>query len=150
MAGLSDRERILLIKALDGELSGEEQRAFTRLLETNQSLQDEWQALKNDKEVTMTMKFKEPSGETWDRYWAGVYARMERGLAWLLISIGGALVLGVALYQAFLEFMNDTATPFYLKIALGVLALGCAILVVSVVREKWSLWKTDKYKGVIR
>jgi hypothetical protein len=86
----------------------------------------------------------------WARYWVGVYARLERGIAWVLISVGGAILLAVAGYQALLALLEDTAMPLLGKLGLVVLVLGAAILLVSVVREKWFLRKTDKYKEVVR
>ncbi|MBM4160696.1 MAG: hypothetical protein FJ217_06325 [Ignavibacteria bacterium] len=150
MTELNEREVTLLMKALDGALTDAERVEFEQLLSASSTLRDEWQSLKRVKEVTMTMKFKRPAEETWDHYWAGVYARIERGLAWLLISIGAAIFLAVGIYQMVLSLLEDVATPLYLKIGVGAVALGFAILVVSVLREKWNTWKTDKYKEVKR
>jgi anti-sigma factor RsiW len=141
---------MLIEKALEGMLSDEERRQFEELLEQRPEVRKEFESLKGVKEVTMELKLRKPPEETWDRYWGGVYARMERGIGWMLISIGAAVVLAFAGYHAVAAFFEDTSTPFLLKLALAALAFGGAILLVSVAREKLIMRKTDKYKEVIR
>jgi ferric-dicitrate binding protein FerR (iron transport regulator) len=150
MNELNEQQQLLLVKALDGELSTEERRAFDDELATNDEFRREWSHAQALKEVTSTMKFKQPSEETWDRYWAGVYARLERGLAWMLISVGAAVLLAYAGYHAVEAFLADTETPFVLKLATGAVAFGFAVLVVSVIRERWFVRKSDKYREVVR
>lgn len=147
---LNDRESMLVGKALEGALDAAEKREFEKLLGQRPELVEELKSLKAVQEVTMTMNFKKPPEETWDRYWGGVYARLERGIAWALISLGAAVVIAFAAYHAVLGFLEDTSSPLLLKIALAALALGGAILLVSVIREKFILRKTDKYREVIR
>ena len=147
---LNERESMLLGKALEGQLEKSEEQEVRELLQRRPELASEFHSLKAIQEVTMGMQFTKPPEETWDRYWAGVYARMERGLAWALISIGAAVVIAFAGYHAVLAFLANTTTPLVVKIALAALVLGGAILLVSVVREKFVLRKTDKYREVIR
>jgi len=147
---LNDHESMLIGKALEGALDAAEKREFELLLERRPELGQEFQSLKAVQEVTMTMNFKKLPEETWDRYWGGVYAKLERGIAWALISLGAAVVIAFTGYRAVLALLEDTASPLLLKIALAALALGGAILLVSVIREKFVLRKTDKYREVIR
>lgn len=147
---LTEQESMLLGKALEGVLGEGERRELEALLERRPELRKEFQSLKDVREATMAMNFKKPPEETWDRYWGGVYARLERGIAWLLISLGAALVIAFAAYHAVLAFIEDTSSPLLLKIAIAGLVLGGAILLVSVIREKLVLRKTDKYREVIR
>ncbi|MGH2568029.1 MAG: hypothetical protein ACRDGA_06785 [Bacteroidota bacterium] len=150
MAELHEHEAMLLEKALAGLLSDQERGEFEKLLRANTTLRKEWESVQSLKEVTSTMKLKHPPEETWDRYWAGVYARLERGLAWLLISVGTALVLAIAGYHTVIEFLSSSDTPLVVKLAVAALVLGGAILLVSVAREKWYTSKSDKYREVIR
>jgi hypothetical protein len=147
---LSERELGLLNKAIDCMLSPGEAEEFRRLLTGRSDVRSEYESLKSVKEATMEMKFKQPPEETWDRYWAGVYSRLERGIAWLLISIGAAVVLAIVGYGAVMKFLGDTSTPLAVKLGVGVLLLGGAVLLVSVLREKLMIRKKDKYKEVIR
>lgn len=150
MANLSEQEQALLMRALDGELSAEQEQEFQVLMQHHEEVRKEWEAMKKLKDMTGTMKFNELPEETWDHYWAGVYARMERGLAWLLMSIGGALVLTIAGYEAIGRMLSDTALSLPAKFGIVALLLGTAILVVSIIREKWFTHKSDKYRKVIR
>lgn len=150
MKELTDHEHLLLAKAVDGDLTQKENSELQKLLAEHPELQSELASMKSLKETTMSMKFKQPPEETWDRYWAGVYARMERGFAWLLVSIGGAILLAFGAYNAAISFMHDESIPFLIKLAIGVVALGTAILFISVLREKWFVHKSDKYREVIR
>lgn len=147
---LSERELVLVNRAIDGMLSQEEAEELQRLLAEQPVLRREYGSLKSVKEATMELKFKQLPEETWDRYWAGVYSRLERGLAWLLISIGAAVVLAIAGYGAAMKFMENAAIPLAVKLSVGVLLLGGAILLVSILREKLFMRKSDKYKEVIR
>jgi len=110
----------------------------------------EMNSLRSVKEVTMELEFKKPPEEMWARYWAGVYARLERGIAWLLISIGGAILLAAASYRVVEALLEDTAMPLVMKLGIVALVLGGAVLLVSVVREKWFLRKSDRYREVER
>lgn len=150
MAGLTEDQMALLEKALTGKLTPEEQRTFQALLAEDPQIRKEWDSLKTLHGVTTHMKFGDPPEETWDRYWAGVYARIERGLAWLLISLGTAVLLAVGGYRAVSAFFEDQTTPLFMKVAIAAVVLGGAILLVSIAREKWILWKSDKYKEVVR
>lgn len=150
MKELTGQEHMLLAKAVDGELTQKESIDLQKLLAAHPELQNELASMKSLKETTMSMKFKQLPEETWDRYWAGVYARMERGFAWLLVSIGGAILLAFGAYNAAISFMHDESIPFLIKLAIGVVALGTAILFISVLREKWFVHKSDKYREVIR
>lgn len=147
---LSEHESMLLGKALEGVLEESEKLEFEQLLEKRPELREEYQSIKAVQEVTMALNFKKPPEETWDRYWGGVYARMERGIAWALISIGAAIVIAFTGYHVVLAFLQDNSSPLLLKLAIAALVFGGAILLVSVVREKLTLRKSDKYREVIR
>lgn len=150
MANLNEQQKALLMRALDGELSEEQEQEFHALMQHHEEVRKEWETMKQLRDMTGAMKFNEPPEETWDRYWAGVYARMERGLAWLLVSIGAALVITIAGYEAIGRMLTDAALPLPAKLGMAALVLGTSILVVSIVREKWFTHKSDKYRKVIR
>lgn len=150
MSLLTERQQQLLTKAVDGELTAAEQLEWEELLKSNTAVREEFAAHQSLKEVTMEFTFKKPPEETWERYWAGVYARMERGLAWLLVSVGAALLLAYAGYRGIIGLIADTTIPGLVKLGIAALLFGLAVLVVSVLREKWFTRKSDKYREVIR
>lgn len=152
---MTEREEILITKAVDGTLTEDERGELERLMSAKPELRAELKSMQSLQEVTMDLKFKKPPEETWDRYWAGVYARMERGFAWLLVSIGGALLAGFAIHQWMTKviiegFMKNAEVPPYVTIGVAALSLGLAVLLVSVLREQLISRKSDKYRKVVR
>ena len=141
--------RILMMKALDGELSPREETEFQQLLQ-DEAFRREWLEFKQLKEVTQGMKFKNPPQEVWDSYWMSVYNRLERGLAWILFSIGAIIFLSYGLYPLFHEVVNGSELPLPLRVATVALVIGTAILLVSVIREKLFVRRRDPYKEVQR
>jgi len=141
---------MLIARALEDLLTREEERDLETLMASRPEVRREIESLRSLREVTMGLEFKKPPEEMWTRYWAGVYSRLERGIAWLLISIGGALLLALGTYRALEALLDDTTLPLALKLGVVALVLGGAILLVSVVREKWFLRRNDKYREVVR
>ncbi len=149
-AGRLDRGRQLLTAALDDELDPGERRELERRLEDDPTLRREWEAMKRLKEVTGRMHLEEPPEEVWDGYWTGVYRRLERGIGWILVSIGAVLVLAYGLFEVADDLLSDPTVPGFVKVGAVILALGLVVLLVSVVREKLFVWKRDPYRDVQR
>lgn len=145
-----ERARQLMMAALDGELSRGESDELNHLLRHDPALEQEWQQLQRVKEVTQTMTLHHPPEETWDHYWTGVYRRLERGVAWILVSIGAIVLLSWGLWQAIQDIIGDTELPTFIKAGILALVAGGVILLVSVIREKLILRRSDPYKDVIR
>lgn len=147
---MNERFIILQEKYLDDALNAEEKAEFNNMLETNTDLKKEFEEQKRIKEVLRKMKLKNPSREVWDSYWMGIYNRVERGIAWVVISIGALLFFGYASYEAVNAFINNTQTPALAKIGITLLIFGALILIFSLIREKIFTSKRDKYKEVQR
>lgn len=148
--GALDRGRELLTAALDEELGPEEARELERRLDEDPALRREWEELKRLREVTGAMRLKKPPDEVWDRYWTGVYRRLERGVGWILVSLGAVLLLAYGLFELADQLLADPALPAFVKVAAMALGLGLVVLLVSVLREKLFVWKRDPYKDVRR
>ncbi|MFQ5771319.1 MAG: hypothetical protein ACE5HX_12325 [bacterium] len=140
----------LLMKAVDGEITPEERAEFNRFIHKYSECQQEWQQFKQLKEVTRTMKFKSPSLEVWDNYWLHVYNRLERGVAWILFSIGCIILLTYGGFKAVEAIIADPQLEGIVKAGLILAIAGLVILLVSVVREKLFTRKSDPYKEVQR
>ena len=136
--------------ALDGEIGDDERAQLERALERDAALREEWERMQKVKLATSRFAIRSPPAEVWESYWVSVYNRMERGLAWILVSVGTIFLLGWAAWEAIGALVRDTEMPGYLKIAVFAIALGGVLLAVSVVREKWFTGRRDPYKGVIR
>jgi len=145
-----DRFRLLMMAALDRELSSEEEAEFQALLASSPERQREWEEFKRLKEIAMNLRFSQPPQEVWDRYWLNVYNRIERGIGWILVLIGAMIVLFFGGYKAVESLILDSKLELFLKIAILAVLAGAVILFVSVAREKLFTRKTDKYKEVQR
>lgn len=147
---LEERYAALLTAALDGELTEDEREELESALRGDPALRAEWERLRRVKEVTGMMEFDEPPAETWDRYWTGVYRRIERGIGWVLASLGAVVLLSWGAWSWIQELLADRGLPTLVKGAVLLLVVGVVILFVSVVREKMHLRRDDPYKDVQR
>ena len=147
---IEQRFKILMMGAIDNELDARERAEFEELLQKHPEFTKEFKEFQHLKEATSTMKLKTPPPETWDTYWVDIYNRIERGFGWILLSIGGMILLTWGGYQFFRALMQDTGLPAIIKIGILSVIGGLAVLLVSVVRERLYLYKTDPYKEIKR
>lgn len=144
------RVRELLMAALDGELTPEVRAEFERLLAAEPAVQDEWKRLERLKEVTASMRLRKPPEETWDRYWTSVYSRLERGIAWILVSLGAIVLGSYGAWYGIRDLLADADMPWLLKGGILALIVGLVILLVSVIRHRLFVSRTDPYKDIQR
>ena len=147
---MTDNFIYLLEKYLDTSANPEERIEFENLINSNPELYKEYEEQKRIKEVLKQMKLKNPSVEVWDSYWLGIYNRIERGLAWIMVSIGVLIILGFAALEFVNFIINDNTTPVLLKTGIIILVFGIFVLLFSVGREKFFTRKHDKYKEIQR
>jgi hypothetical protein len=145
-----ERFRELAAGHLDRELSPAETEELRRHLEECPDCRLELERQRELKEVIDTMKLPEPPPELWDRYWLGVYNRLERGVAWVLISVAAVIFLGAAAYHLILALFTEAEMPVIMRVGLGCGVAGLAILFVSVLRERLFVRGKDKYREVVR
>lgn len=93
---------------------------------------------------------RKPPPEVWQDYWQTVYNRVERGIGWILFSLGLLVLLGYGLWHAVDSLLADSDMPGYLRAALFALGLGGIILAISVIREKLFTRRRDPYKEIER
>jgi len=139
-----DRAHALMMAALDGECTAEERRELDALLAGRADLAADWHRLQRLKEVTMTLDIARPPEEVWDRYRRSGLHRAERGVAWTLIAVGGGVLAATSLWL-WIESWLASDLPLFVKVALGTVMVGAALLIVSVFRERWTLWRRDPY-----
>jgi hypothetical protein len=145
-----ERARQLLMAALDGELGDEEKRELAVYMEKYPDLERELNEFKKIREITMDMKFLPPPDSVWDKYWLGVYNRLERGIGWILFSIGAIILLAYGFYSLIEAILADVEIEWWLKIAIFSAVAGAVVLLVSVLREKIFLHKSERYKDIQR
>ena len=146
----TDRFNSLLMGAVDGELTEQEQVEFRQLVSKYPELKNEWQQFQKLKEVTKTMKFKEPGGEVWDKYWVSIYNRIERGIGWIIFSIGCMILLTYGLFKAVESIIADPQLETIVKVGIIAVIAGTVILLVSVLRERLFVRKTDQYAKEVK
>ena len=147
---ISEKFVVLMEKYFSNEISNEEKKEFEEMLSSDSNLKAEFEEQKRIKEVLNKMKLKNPSREVWDSYWMGIYNRIERGIAWVVISIGALIFFGYASYSIVNAFIKDTQAPPLAKIGIAMLVFGGLILLFSIIREKIFTSKRDKYKEIQR
>ena len=146
----TERAHQLMMGALDGELGEADRAELQRLFDGYPFLQAEWKKLEKLKEVTSTMTLRSPPQEIWDTYWTSVYHRFERGVGWVLLSLGAIVSLSYGLWKAAQEILADTTIPGFIKGAILLAIVGAVVLFVSVAREKWIAYRSDPYKDIQR
>jgi len=139
-----DRAHQLMMTVLDNECTEAERSEFDELLARRPDVAADWNRMQRLKEVTMTMGTARPPEEVWDRYRRTVLHRAERGIAWILIAAGAGILASTFLWR-WIEAWVASDLPPVVKIAMGLLMIGAALLIVSIVRERWALWKQDPY-----
>lgn len=139
-----DRAHALMMAVLDNECTGDERVEFTELLARRPDLAADWSRIQRVKEVTMTMGMARPPEEAWDRYRRTPLHRAERGVAWTMIAAGVG-ILGATSLWLWIESWLASDLPLFVKIAMGSVMVGAALLIVSILRERWQLSKHDPY-----
>jgi hypothetical protein len=147
---MNDRFIYLLENYFDNNLSEEENKELINLINSNKTLQTEFEEQKRIKEVLSKMSLKNPSREAWDNYWLGIYNRLERGIAWIILSVGAVIVLSFITINIVEGLLETNNIPLFYKAGIFLLMIGVVILFVSVVREKFFTYKNDKYKEIQR
>lgn len=147
---MKERFIYLLERYFDNNLTEEERKEFEIMIDKDPGLREEFNEQKRIKEVLSKMKLKNPANEFWDGYWLSIYNRIERGLAWIAISIGAVIFFVYVSIEAVRNFVNDTQTPELVKFGIGLLIFGILVLLYSVIREKITTAKKDHYKEIQR
>ncbi|MEC8833372.1 MAG: hypothetical protein VYC07_01625 [Pseudomonadota bacterium] len=70
--------------------------------------------------------------------------RSTSSIGWLLLIGGIVIVGGVAIF----EWIYTPDVPLMVKLIVGAVYLGLALLLISVLRQRLIERKTDKYKDV--
>jgi len=148
--GRIGRNEELLMRALDDELEPAERVELERMLSDNPELRGEWDRLSRLQEVTANMRLRNAPEEMWDGYWNSVYGRFERGLAWILVSLGAIVVGSWGAWYFVKDLMADADLPTFVKWSILALIVGLVMLLVSVLRHRIFVSQSDPYKEIER
>lgn len=142
--------RPMITGYLDGELPPPHKARLEEHLASCSECARELAELAELKKELSQMEFKEPTDEELERYWRGVYNRLERGVGWALVSVGAILVLCWGAFQLIEEMMRDPDVALALKVGVVALVIGAVILFVSILRERLALSKVDRYSREVK
>ena len=145
-----ERYKALLMGLIDGELAPGERAELEQHLAGCVECRQELDEFRKLKEVTDGVRFSEPQDEAWERYWQGIYNRMERGIGWILTSVGAILLLAFGAFKMVESLLRDPGVALLAKIGVVVLLLGVVVLVVSLVRERVFGLKHDRYSREVK
>jgi len=132
----------------DGELNNEDKQVVEEHLKQCSECRHEFEEMGKFEEVMGKMQFKEPQKEMWEVYWSAVYNRLERRIGWILLSIGGMILLFFGGYKAVEGIIQDSSTPLLLKVGILTALGGVVVLLVSLLREQLFVHKRERYKEV--
>ena len=135
---------------VDGELSVEQGQQLETHLQGCADCKEELDKLRQLKEDLAMVKLKEPSDLELAQYWSSVYNRLERGIGWILFSVGAIVVLCYGGFKLIEEVIKDPSVGLLLKIGLVALVFGIVILFVSILRERLRVRKVDKYSKEVK
>lgn len=129
------------MRYLDGEMSPDERGRFEAHLASCEPCRKACREFTRLKEVTDSMRLADLPETVWDAYWSKIYNRIERSVAWFLFIIGALVVNGYWLYQV----ITDPELYNVLGLGLAFMLAGFAVLFLSVLREKATVNRTDRY-----
>jgi ABC-type multidrug transport system fused ATPase/permease subunit len=140
--------RELLAGYVDNELTQEERETFERELKQNPELRAELEEFRRLKEVTGMVRYADLPDEVWESYWQSIYRKLERGIGWILFSVGAIILLIAAAYAFFAGFLADPTVPLIIKVGVSAIVAGLIFLLVSYIRERLFAYHRDRYKEV--
>ncbi len=140
----------LLVRYVDGELTPAEKEKLEAHLKQCPECRADLQNLEKWKEVNQEMKSKLLPDMAWEEYWQHIYNRLERGVAWILISLGAIIILGYAVLDFVQSVLRSAELTSLEKWGILLLSLGFVVLFISVLREKLMVRRHDKYRRIVR
>ncbi len=138
----------LLMGYLDGELDEERRALVERRLAEDPAFRRELEEYRRLAEMTEEIDFIEPTETEWRAHWNHIYNRLERGAAWILLSLGALCFVLYGLWHLIRDFLLDPRRDLLLRLGTGAAAAGAAVLAVSVIRERLRLRRVDRYEEV--
>jgi len=145
-----DAYKPLLMGYLDGELTEIEILRVEQHLGECAECTSELEGFRRLKEVTHNMRVVIPDEKYWDEYWSHIYNRLERKVGWILISLGAILLASYGLYYLVSRLLLQGDIPILIRVGIVALVVGFCTLVISVLRERIFLSKSDKYERIKR
>jgi predicted anti-sigma-YlaC factor YlaD len=135
-----------MMASLDGEICAEDRAALESHLAECSECRREFDELKKVSQLVDEIELPKPSEEDMMKYWPSVYAKIERGAGWSLLVIGAVIWIGYGVYL----FITDPTVGSLTKFLVALPIVGLLMLLVSVIRERVAVSRTERYKEVER
>jgi len=136
----------LMMKVVDGVATADEETALREAIGDDSKWEQELRAYRRIKEVTDKMQLKDLPDSYWQGYWASVYRRTERGIGWVLLSLGAIILLASVGYVVLGNFFVSPDVPLIVKIGVSAAGLGLIVLLVSILRERFFARGHERYE----
>ncbi len=140
------RFKELMMASLDGEIGVEDRVELESHLAECDDCRREFDELSKLSRLVGDIELPRPSQEDMMKYWPSVYAKIERGAGWGLVVIGALIWVA---YGIFL-FITDPTIGSMTKFLIALPVVGVLMLLISVIRERVSVSKTERYEEVER
>lgn len=145
-----DEARVLLMAYIDGEIEPGEASRLEDHLAVCVDCRREERAYRRLEEVTGEMMSEEVARPEVEAAWDRIYWRLERTLGWILMSLGLIILASWGAWELLNEFLLDPEAPLVARVGVGTLAAGAVVLLISIGRERWLAYKTERYREVER
>ena len=136
----------LLVGLMDNELTSEEIHEINAHLTRCASCRDDYNQLQETGKKIGAVSFTEPTDAELEKLWKRPYSRFMK-ISGLALVIGGWLAF---LFKAVYEIFRTSDEPLFSRIAGGSLLIGFLVLLIYVILERMSTYKSDPYKEVQR
>ncbi|MFH1865049.1 MAG: zf-HC2 domain-containing protein [Candidatus Eisenbacteria bacterium] len=140
------RFKELMMASLDGEICAADREELESHLAECADCRREFDEHTKLSELVGEIELPKPSQEEMMKYWPSVYAKIERGAGWGLVIMG---VLIWAAYGVYL-FITDPTTGSLTKFLIALPVVGVLMLLISVLRERVNVGRSERYKEVER
>ena len=133
----------LLSGALDNELTQQQQQLLQHHLQRCEYCSAKLAQLEQQSAALRAVRQAMPEPTTMPHFQT-TNTPVWQWLGWLLMLIGLLVIGGWAAYQ----YVQDASLPIWLKLAVGAVYLGLAVLFIGVAWQRKQQAKTDRYKKV--
>ncbi|MFH1689184.1 MAG: zf-HC2 domain-containing protein [Candidatus Eisenbacteria bacterium] len=140
------RFKELMMASLDGEICGSDREELESHLAECADCRREFEEHTKLTRLVGEIELPEPSREDMMKYWPSVYAKIERGAGWGLVIIGALIWAAYGVYL----FITDPTTGSLTKFLIALPVVGVLMLLISVIRERANVGRSERYKEVER
>lgn len=140
------RFKELMMASLDGEICAADSAELESHLAECADCRREFDEHTRLSELVGEIELPGPSQEDMMKYWPSVYAKIERGAGWGLMIVGALIWAAYGVYL----FITDPTTGSLTKFLIALPVVGVLMLLISVIRERINVGRSERYKEVER